>query len=163
MINRRSIYEFDSYRIDVANRLLLREDEPIPLTPKAVEILIALIDHRGQIMSKNDLMKIVWPDTIVEDGNLSQNIYLLRRKLTEASNGRPYIETVARRGYRFNGEVHEVPTGNGRAVLPADEPASRAQHTTLHRRSQPRSRYVAVAIAAVFFVGVTLLLINNAR
>src|ERR1041385_2594014 len=123
MSNSRSIYKFDSYRVDVANRLLLRHGQPMSLTPKAVEILIALIDHRGQVMSKADLMKIVWPDTIVEDGNLSQNIYLLRRKLTEASNGRPYIETVARRGYRFNGEVREVSTGNGHAVLPAEEKA----------------------------------------
>jgi DNA-binding winged helix-turn-helix (wHTH) protein/Tfp pilus assembly protein PilF len=176
MGNSRSIYAFDSYRVDVANRLLLRQDEPISLTPKAVEILIALIAHRGQIISKTDLMKIVWPDTIVEDGNLSQNIYLLRRKLTTAPNGRAYIETVARRGYRFNGEVQELTQGNGHTVLTANEEANRAQHsaalnktadrralTTSDSLSQPRSHYLVFAIGAILLLGVTSLLINYAR
>jgi len=180
MSNSRSIYKFDSYRVDVANRLLLRHGQPMSLTPKAVEILIALIDHRGQIMSKTDLMNIVWSDTVVEDGNLSQNIYLLRKKLTQASNGRPYIETVARRGYRFNGEVHELPTGNGYARSPANEMMSEAQDngpgghllneatdrrafSNSHSQLQQRSHYVVFAIAALFILGVTALLINNAR
>jgi len=110
----RLTYEFDSYRIDVTNRLVLRHDDPLPLTPKAVEILISLIAHQGEIMSKSDLMKIVWPDTIVEDGNLAQNIYLLRKTLTEGSNGKQYVETVARRGYRFVGEVREIRNGGRR-------------------------------------------------
>ena len=101
-------YEFDCYRVDIANRLVLRYDEPLPLTPKAFEILLALISHRGGVLSKNELMKIVWPDRIVEDGNLAQNIYLLRKILKEEANGRRYVETVARRGYRFVGEVREI-------------------------------------------------------
>jgi DNA-binding winged helix-turn-helix (wHTH) protein/Flp pilus assembly protein TadD len=105
-------YEFDSYRVDVANRLVFHHDDALPLTPKAVEILVALIAHRGEIMSKNDLMSIVWPDTVVEDGNLAQNIYLLRKTLDEGSNGRRYVETVARRGYRFVGDVHETRNGS---------------------------------------------------
>src|ERR1041385_7577623 len=113
----RLTYEFDSYRIDVANRLVFRHDKPLPLTPKAVEILVALIAHNGEIMSKNDLMQIVWPDTIVEDGNLAQNIYLLRKTLDEGSNGKRYVETVARRGYRFVGEVREIRNGD-RQELP---------------------------------------------
>ena len=114
-------YEFDSYRVDVANRLVLRHDAPLPLTPKAVEILVALIAHRGEILSKSDLMKIVWPDTVVEDSNLTQNIYLLRKTLNQGSNGRQYVETLARRGYRFVGDVREIT----RDVLIPELPAPR--------------------------------------
>jgi len=100
-------YEFGPFRIDVANRLLLRDGEPLPLTPKAVDTLLALIQSGGQVLRKDDLMKLVWPDTIVEEGNLTQNIYLLRKTLGERSNGQNYIETVPRRGYRFVGEVRQ--------------------------------------------------------
>jgi|ERR1043165_8321725 DNA-binding winged helix-turn-helix (wHTH) protein len=76
-------YEFDSYHVDVANRLVLRHDAPLPLTPKAVEILVALIAHRGEILSKSDLMKIVWPDTVVEDSNLTQTSICCGRHSTK--------------------------------------------------------------------------------
>ncbi len=105
-------YEFDSYRVDVANRMVLRHDTPLPLTPKAVEILVALIARRGEIISKADLMQIVWPDTVVEDGNLAQNIYLLRKTLPVGSRGRHYVETIPRRGYRFVADVREITNGN---------------------------------------------------
>jgi DNA-binding winged helix-turn-helix (wHTH) protein/tetratricopeptide (TPR) repeat protein len=98
-------YEFGPFRIDVANRLLLRGSEPLPLAPKAVDTLLALVQHGGDVVCKDDLMKLVWPDHIVEEGNLTQNIYLLRKTLGKGSNGQEYIETLPRRGYRFVGEV----------------------------------------------------------
>jgi DNA-binding winged helix-turn-helix (wHTH) protein/Tfp pilus assembly protein PilF len=100
-------YEFDSFHIDVANRLLFRDRQPLALTPKAVEILIALVTHAGQLLKKDDLIKMVWSDRVVEEGNLTQNIYLLRKTLADGSNGRNYIETVPRRGYRFVGEIRK--------------------------------------------------------
>jgi DNA-binding winged helix-turn-helix (wHTH) protein/TolB-like protein/Tfp pilus assembly protein PilF len=103
----KQFYELGPFRIDVANRLLLRDGEPLPLTPKAVDTLLALVQHSGQVLNKEELMKLVWPDTVVEEGNLTQNIYLLRKTLSEGSNGRNYIETIPRRGYRFVGEAHE--------------------------------------------------------
>ena len=103
----KQFYELGPFRIDVANRLLLRDSEPLPLTPKAVDTLIALVQHSGQVLNKEELMKLVWPDSVVEEGNLTQNIYLLRKTLSEGSNGRNYIETIPRRGYRFVGEAHE--------------------------------------------------------
>jgi DNA-binding winged helix-turn-helix (wHTH) protein/TolB-like protein len=102
------IYEFGSFRVDAANRLLLREDEPLTVTPKAVDTLLALVRRRGYVLHKNDLMKEVWPDTVVEESNLTQHIYLLRKTLGEGPDGRSYIETIPRRGYRFIGEVREV-------------------------------------------------------
>ena len=110
-------YEFGPFRIDVANRLLFRERQPLALTPKAVEILIALVEHGGQLLKKDDLIKIVWPDRVVEEGNLTQNIYLLRKTLGDGSKGRNYIETVPRRGYRFIGEVRASVTTSTDLIL----------------------------------------------
>ena len=149
----RLTYEFDSYRIDVANRLVFRHDKPLPLTPKAVEILVALIAQHGAIMSKSDLMKIVWPDTIVEDGNLAQNIYLLRKTLDEGSNGTRYVETVARRGYRFVGEVREI-RNDGQQV----------EFTNADRPANQLRTYAPFAAAALLLVGlITTFLVINAR
>src|SRR3982751_4107698 len=100
-------YEFGPFRLDVANRLLLREGEPLPLTPKAVETLLALIRNGGEVIRKDDLMKLVWPGQFVEEGNLTQHISLLRKILKQEADGRNYIETLPRRGYRFVGEVRE--------------------------------------------------------
>src|ERR1700730_13669143 len=100
-------YEFGPFRVDVANLLLFRDGQPTSLAPKAVETLIALVQHGGQLVKRDDLIRIVWSDRVVEESNLSQNIYLLRKTLGEGSNGQSYIETVPRRGYRFAGEVRE--------------------------------------------------------
>src|SRR5215510_11268241 len=71
----KQFYELGPFRIDVANRLLLRDGEPLRLTPKAVDTLLALVQHSGQALKKEELMKLVWPDSVVEEGNLTQNIY----------------------------------------------------------------------------------------
>jgi DNA-binding winged helix-turn-helix (wHTH) protein/TolB-like protein/Tfp pilus assembly protein PilF len=113
-------YEIGPFRIDVANRLLLRDGAPLPLTPKAVDTLLALVQHNGQVLNKEELMKLVWPDSVVEEGNLTQNIYLLRKTLSEGSNGRNYIETIPRRGYRFVGDAHEA-REEAAAPLPAEQ------------------------------------------
>ena len=75
--------------------------EIVPLTPKVFDILLTLIESSGHVISKDDLMKKVWPDSFVEEGNLTQNISLLRKALGEGQNGHKFIETIARRGYRF--------------------------------------------------------------
>jgi DNA-binding winged helix-turn-helix (wHTH) protein/TolB-like protein len=95
------------FRVDAVNRLLLREGEVLSVTPKAVDTLVALIQHGGEVLRKDDLMRLVWPDTVVEEGNLTQNIYLLRKMLGEGTSQQNYIETIPRRGYRFVGEVRE--------------------------------------------------------
>jgi Tol biopolymer transport system component/DNA-binding winged helix-turn-helix (wHTH) protein len=108
-------YEFDRFRIDLIERVLLRDGEIVPLTQKAFDLLIALVEERGRIVEKEELMQRVWPDSFVEEGNLTQNIYTLRKVLGQMSDGQNYIETVPRRGYRFAAEVSE------RGPAPSDE------------------------------------------
>jgi len=106
-------YEFGRFRLKVAERVLLREGELVPLTPKVFDILVTLVEHGGQVVAKDDLMKRVWPNTFVEEGNLTQNISLLRKALGESPAGVQFIETVPRRGYRFVADTsqswHEEP------------------------------------------------------
>src|SRR3977135_749762 len=106
-------YEFGRFRIDTAQRLLLRDQEIVSLTPKVFDMLLTLVESSGEVVSKDSLMKKVWPDTFVEEGNLTQNISLLRKALGEGQNGHQYIETVARRGYRFAAPVHRISDRNG--------------------------------------------------
>ena len=98
-------YEFGPYRLEVPTRRLLRGTELVPLTPKAFDILVALIERRDRVVDKAELMKIVWPDSFVEEANLSQTIFVLRKTLGDTADGSQYIETVPRRGYRFTTEV----------------------------------------------------------
>ena len=110
-------YEFGRFRLNVAERVLLREGDVVPLTPKVFDILLTLVENSGQVVSKDDLMKRVWPNTFVEEGNLTQNISLLRKALGESPGGVQFIETVPRRGYRFVAEINHAPAGsNGNAV-----------------------------------------------
>ncbi|HZJ42282.1 MAG TPA: winged helix-turn-helix domain-containing protein [Pyrinomonadaceae bacterium] len=101
-------YDFGRFRLKPAERVLLREGEPVPLTPKVFDILITLVEKSGQVVEKDDLMKRVWPTTFVEEGNLTQNVSLLRKALGETPGGSQYIETVPRRGYRFVAEINET-------------------------------------------------------
>src|SRR5262249_54196061 len=102
------LYEFGPFRIDVAERLLLREGEAVPLTPKAFETLLLLVESRGHTVEKDELMRRLWPDTFVEEANLTNNISLLRKGLEESPNGHEYIRTVPRRGHRFVGDVRTL-------------------------------------------------------
>lgn len=104
------LYEFGPYRLDTAERLLLRDGEPVPLTPKAFEMLVALVQRSGHLVEKDELMKVVWADAFVEESNLTNNVYALRKTLGRSKNGRNYIETVPKRGYRFTAPVKELPT-----------------------------------------------------
>jgi eukaryotic-like serine/threonine-protein kinase len=97
-------YEFGPYRLETGSRRLLRSGEPVSLTPKAFETLLALVERRDRVVEKAELMKIVWPDSFVEEANLSQTIFVLRKTLGDDINGRPFIDTAPRRGYRFAAE-----------------------------------------------------------
>jgi DNA-binding winged helix-turn-helix (wHTH) protein/TolB-like protein/Flp pilus assembly protein TadD len=92
--------------IDAAERLLLRDGQALPLTPKAFDLLLVLVENSGHLVEKDELMRMLWPDTFVEEANLTNNISLLRKALTVDSEHQ-YIETVSRRGYRFVAEVAE--------------------------------------------------------
>jgi DNA-binding winged helix-turn-helix (wHTH) protein/tetratricopeptide (TPR) repeat protein len=100
-------YEFGPFRIDTVEKVLFHERTPIPLTPKAFDTLLALVENPGHILEKDELMKRVWPDTVVEENNLTQNISALRKALGKNSGEHTYIETIPRRGYRFAAVVQE--------------------------------------------------------
>jgi TolB-like protein len=102
------LYEFGPYILDVRERVLTREGCAVPLTPKAFETLLVLVRNSGHVVEKDDLMKQVWPDTFVEEANLTQNVFALRRILGESAGKHQYIETVPRRGYRFLASVRKV-------------------------------------------------------
>ena len=93
------VYTFGPFHYDPEQRLLFRQDEVVPLVPKAIDTLHVLLERRGRVVEKADLMKLVWPDTTVEDVGLARNISLLRKALDDEAG--QYIETLPRRGYRF--------------------------------------------------------------
>ena len=101
----RFVYEFGPFRLDLAGCRLLRGAQEITLRPKLFDLLVVLIEHHGEMLEKDELIHFVWPDTEVEDSNLTVSINALRRALGEDS----YIETVSRRGYRFSAEVKVMP------------------------------------------------------
>lgn len=100
-------YDFDRFRIDANERVLMADGEIVTLTQKAFDVLMVLVERRGQIVSKDELMELVWPDTFVEEGNLAQNIYTLRKVLGQTNDGQDFIKTVPKRGYRFALDVSE--------------------------------------------------------
>ena len=104
----RYIYEFGPFRLDQAERLLLRGDQVLSLTPKALDTLIALIENSRHVVTKEELMNRVWPDIYVEETNLAQHISMLRKVLGEREDGGQFIETVPKRGYRFVVPVKKV-------------------------------------------------------
>ncbi len=97
-LNDRKIYEFEDFRLDTAHLLLYRNEREISLAPKAVQTLLALIEHRGEVLGKDELMEMIWTDSIVEESNLSQYLHVLRKTLGETADGKPMIETLRRRG-----------------------------------------------------------------
>jgi DNA-binding winged helix-turn-helix (wHTH) protein/TolB-like protein len=101
------VYEFGAFRLDPGEHLLLCEGKPVPLSTKAFETLVVLVKNSGRLVTKNELIQKVWPNTFVEEGNLTQNISILRKSLGESHNGEQYIKTVPKVGYRFAAKVRE--------------------------------------------------------
>lgn len=105
------VYEFGPYRLDGRERVLWREGRPVSLAPKTLDLLLVLVEHHGQLLEKERLLQLVWPDAMVEESNLSYNVSILRKTLGEGE-GLRLIETVPKRGYRF---VAPVRIGSDRA------------------------------------------------
>src|SRR5690242_2113517 len=102
------LYIFGPFRFDPEERLLLRDGKPVPLAPKVGEPLFLLLQNAGHLVDKDELMKQVWPDAFVEEGNLNKNVFVLRKTLGQGDGGREYIETIPKRGYRFVAAVDQV-------------------------------------------------------
>jgi DNA-binding winged helix-turn-helix (wHTH) protein len=103
------LYEFGPFRVDPARETLLKGGVAVPLTPKTFQILLVLVRHGKEVVTKDDLMKTVWPDTFVEEANLSRNIFMLRKALGETAQDHCYIVTVPGRGYRLAENVRLLP------------------------------------------------------
>jgi DNA-binding winged helix-turn-helix (wHTH) protein/Tol biopolymer transport system component len=104
----RALYAFGPFHLDLASRRLMHQDAAVAVTVKAFDILAALVEHAGHVVDKDELMRRVWPDAIVEEANLSQQIFLLRKALGEGPKDHRFIATVPRRGYRFVAKVTEI-------------------------------------------------------
>src|SRR5215472_7952851 len=147
------LYEFGPFQLDARERRLSREGQPIAITPKAFETLLVLVQHPGHLMLKGELMRAVWPDSFVEEVNLSQSISTLRRALGDTAHESRYIATVPGKGYRFIPEVSSVPPSKaGRASLVIEErsPIVIEQPRSLH---SPTMIAGTVALAGIIVFG----------
>jgi len=109
------LYEFGPFRIDPSEGLLLRDEQPIPLAPKAFEALLLLVESSGHLIEKGVLMQKLWPDSFVEEANLSKYIFTLRQALSDGEDGQKYIKTVPKRGLSLRGVGAEAGGGERRA------------------------------------------------
>jgi DNA-binding winged helix-turn-helix (wHTH) protein len=143
----KEVYEFDVFRVDAEREMLLRGGDPVPLPPKAFQVLLVLIRNSQEVVTKDDLMKEVWPDTFVEEANLSRNIFLLRKALGESPQDHRYVLTVPGRGYRFAERVRLVPDREA-SIVAATQSKIRLEVKETHHRW-----WVAVAALLVLAVG----------
>jgi DNA-binding winged helix-turn-helix (wHTH) protein/Tol biopolymer transport system component len=159
-------FRFPPFILDPARRLLLRDDSPVPVTPKCFDMLAFLIQHRDRVVSKEELLSHLWPDTVVEEATLTQHVYLLRRALHDSEEGGRFIATVPRRGYRFVAAVSDpaMLTGQPATANPRTEARTPARMiwigitallvvativaSTLARRQRPESASLRFTIAA---------------
>jgi eukaryotic-like serine/threonine-protein kinase len=137
--------EFGSFRADLRRRLLLRAGEPVSLPGKAFDVLVVLLQKPRETVSKDEIMKAVWPDTFVEEGNLTQTIFVLRKALGETEGGQPLIVTVPRQGYRFVGEL----SGSSSPGVQADHAAPDVP--ALAKKSGMTRMWLAGGAIAVLF------------
>jgi TolB-like protein/DNA-binding winged helix-turn-helix (wHTH) protein/Tfp pilus assembly protein PilF len=162
-LKRRQFYTFGLFRIDPAERVLLSGNSRIPLTPKACDTLLVLVENAGHIVEKDEILKRVWPDTFVEEGTLAQNVSTLRKALGEGPTGATYIETIPKRGYCFVAAVSQtteedppretqVPGGPSpaTAALPISQISVPTQPATIHAEpSASRMRSLSVWLVVI--------------
>jgi DNA-binding winged helix-turn-helix (wHTH) protein/TolB-like protein/tetratricopeptide (TPR) repeat protein len=162
------LYEFGPFLLDEKEHKLLRDGHPLPLTPKAVETLLVLVENSGHVVDKRELMDRVWPETFVEEGTLVQNIFTLRKALGENAGGKSYIETVPRRGYCFAADVQErrgcatvFLHEHSRTEITIQEEQEVAAASSIGKRTVTRLRRPAlyIALASVLLAAATVVLI----
>jgi eukaryotic-like serine/threonine-protein kinase len=141
------LYEFGPFRVDPARETLLKAGVAVPLTPKTFQILLVLVRHGQEIVTKDDLMKSVWPDTFVEEANLSRNIFMLRKAMGETAQDHRYIVTIPGRGYRLTENVRLVP-GEEFAI-------AAASHSRVEIEVKETRPWRWIALAALIVLAVT--------
>ena len=143
----KQLLEFGPFRVDPQLRMLLRDERPILISPKAFDLLLILLQRNGQIVLKDDLMRSLWPDTFVEEANLTQHVFLLRKALGDRSQDSSYIVTVPGRGYRFVSQVRTLP-GEQSLVI-----GSHSQARVVVETRNPVALGIAVVLLTVLAVG----------
>jgi DNA-binding winged helix-turn-helix (wHTH) protein/tetratricopeptide (TPR) repeat protein len=144
----KELYEFDVFRVDAEREMLLRAGDPVPLPPKAFQILLVLVRNSQEVVTKDNLMKEVWPDTFVEEANLSRNIFLLRKALGESPQDHRYILTIPGRGYRLAERVRLVPDREASIVA-----ATRSKIQLEVKETRNRNWWLGVAALLLLIVG----------
>ena len=139
-------YEFGNFRLDLLEKILLRDGISVPLTPKVFDTLEILVENAGHLLKKDELMQRIWQDRFVEEGNLTFNIKMLRKALTDNANEPRFIETIPRRGYRFIAEVRET-VPNSDSIVPAPPVNAFRSPNRSHRL------IFALVILALFSIG----------
>src|SRR3569833_1417254 len=102
---KRQCFQIGEFFLDPSNRLLKKGDAPVSLSPKAFDALVYLVRNAGRLLTREELIGSLWTDSYVEEGNLSVHIFQVRRALGAGTDGKAYIQTVPKKGYRFNAEV----------------------------------------------------------
>ncbi len=153
-------YEFGPFRLIPAEQQLLREGEPVALTPKSFDLLVVLVENAGHLIEKSELLNRVWPDSFVEEANLSVKMSELRRALGKDANEAQYVETVPRRGYRFVAEVREVVGQTSESVEVVDEPGVELDHPVVEPARSGVGRTVLLAIVALPLVLASLFVLD---
>jgi TolB-like protein/DNA-binding winged helix-turn-helix (wHTH) protein/Tfp pilus assembly protein PilF len=144
------LYTFGSFRLDPRERLLFCSGKPVPLSPKAFELLLLLVTNAGHLIEKDDLIRQLWPDTFVEEGSLVKHVYLLRKALAQGENGTEYIETVPKIGYRFLAKVID-----GLGTVPAADLS--ASRRPVHRAiTSSRRRAMLLSVGLVLLAAFVL-------
>src|SRR5262245_23484632 len=133
----RHVYKFDSFIVDVDERVLLRDGLMVPLTPKVFETLLLLVKNHGSIVTKEKMLATLWPDVFVEESNVTFNIRMLRKALGDTKQSSVYIETIPRRGYRFKTQVKEVIEEKTSTEIVLPEIASHSSGNGKHEAKPP--------------------------
>jgi Tol biopolymer transport system component/DNA-binding winged helix-turn-helix (wHTH) protein len=157
-------YEFDDVHVDVEKRRVTRGDEVVPLTPKVFELLLIFLENRGEVLEKERLMELLWPDSFVEESNLTQNIAVLRKALGENSRSPRFIVTVPGKGYRFVSNVSVISSGtangNGHGSAPDDVGSTMPAEPD---RAPSASVKIAGVVALVLVAAITVYFITSRR
>src|SRR5918999_14945 len=143
-------YDFGVFRVDVTERALFGEKGIIPLTPKAFDTLLVMVENSGRLLSKDELMGRVWPDSFVEENNLAQNISALRKALGEGSGGQKFIETVPKRGYRFVADVRaSLGRSMGRPQISPNDEMQAGHNEQQHKKGKSFLKDVVIIGRAI--------------
>ena len=153
------VYRFGEFRLVADDRMLLRGDERVPMSPRLFELLLALVENAGRLVNKETLLNRIWADSFVEEGNLNQTVSRLRKLLGESPNETRFIETVPRVGYRFVAPVELVEDGPGeipRSIAPQETEQVKKDETTLPPRKSARWVLIPTALGVAALGGLAL-------